>query len=279
MKRINLVLIRLSIFFLVLIFFNLITTASAFYPITWDDLMFQMEKRMSWRRAIMETVVQVFDPFAKNVDGELSNQPVELPARGFKQVIHWKDGEVLVVETLDEKGQLLHFYYEYNNDLLSISLNENRIFETEDILPRQLRFRSRYEEERSKALQEVGIVSKNIAYHIRDDNHVFLRIGELDSGNFALLNPKTYDLFSLHRRLWKEHVGWLDLQIIFKNYKTYRWQTYPEVIEYYLDKRLFKRVTVSKIRTLSRLPAKTLKERALNLRRTQIATLKNDYAL
>ena len=279
MKRINLVLIRLSIFFLVLIFFNLITTASAFYPITWDDLMFQMEKRMSWRRAIMETVVQVFDPFAKNVDGELSNQPVELPARGFKQVIHWKDGEVLVVETLDEKGQLLHFYYEYNNDLLSISLNENRIFETEDILPRQLRFRSRYEEERSKALQEVGIVSKNIAYHIRDDNHVFLRIGELGSGNFALLNPKTYDLFPLHRRLWQEDGGWLDLQIIFKNYKTYRWQTYPEVIEYYLDKRLFKRVTVSKIRTLSRLPAKTLKERALNLRRTQIATLKNDYAL
>ena len=76
MKGINLVLIRLFIFFLVLIFFNLITTASAFYPLTWDDLMFQMEKRMSWRRAIMKTVVQVFDPFAKNVDGELSNQPV-----------------------------------------------------------------------------------------------------------------------------------------------------------------------------------------------------------
>ena len=227
----------------------------------------------------METVVQVFDPFAKNTEGELTKQPVELSARGFKQVIYWKDGEVLVVETLDEQGQLLHYYYEYNNDLLSISLNENRIFETEDILPRQLRFRSRYEEERSKALQEVGIVSKNIAYHIREDNHVFLRIGELDSGNFALLNPKTYDLFSLHRRLWQEDGGWLDLQIIFKNYKTYRWQTYPEVIEYYLDKRLFKRVTASKIRTLSRLPVKTLKERALNLRRTQIATLKNDYTL
>ena len=94
-----------------------------------------------------------------------------------------------------------------------------------------------------------------------------------------MLNPKTYDLFSLHRRLWQEDGGWLNLQIIFKNYKTYRWQTYPEVTEYYLDKRLFKRVTVNKIRTLSRLPAKTLKERALNLRRTQIATLKIDYTL
>ena len=241
--------------------------------------MFQMEKRMSWRRARMETLVQVFDPFARNVEGKLSKQPVELPAKRFKQVIHWKDGEVLVVETLDEKGQLLHFYYEYNDDLLSISLHENRIFETEDILPRQLRFRSRYEKERSKALQEVGIVSKNIAYHIRDDNHVFLRIGELDSGNFALLNPKTYELFSLHRRLWKEDGGWLDLQIMFKSYKTYQWQTYPQVIEYYFDKRLFKRITVSKIRTLSRLPAKTLKERAMNLRHTQMATLNNDYAL
>ncbi|HIM44122.1 MAG TPA: hypothetical protein EYI92_02770, partial [Deltaproteobacteria bacterium] len=248
-------------------------------PLTWDDLMFQMEKRMSWKRAKMETVVQVFDPFAKNADGEFSKNPVELPARSFKQVIHWKDGEILIVETQDEQGQLLHFYYENKDELLSISLNDNRTLETEDILPHQLRFRSRYEDDRSRALEETGIIYKAIAYHISDDNHVFLRIGDFESGHFALLNPKTYDLISIHNRLWLEDENWLELKIVFKNYETYRWQTYAKVTEYFLDNRLFKRTTVSKIRTLSRLPIKELQEQAWKLRRLQTATLQNNYAL
>jgi len=145
---------------------------------------------MSWKRAKMETVVQVFDPFAKNADGEFSKNPVELPARSFKQVIHWKDGEILIVETQDEQGQLLHFYYENKDELLSISLNDNRTLETEDILPHHLRFRSRYEDDRSRALEETGIIYKAIAYHISDDNHVFLRIGDFESGQFEMINKK-----------------------------------------------------------------------------------------
>ena len=234
---------------------------------------------MSWKRAKMETVVQVFDPFAKNADGEFSKNPVELPARSFKQVIHWKDGQILIVETQDEQGQLLHFYYENKDELLSISLNDNRTLETEDILPHQLRFRSRYEDDRSRALEETGIIYKAIAYHISDDNHVFLRIGDFESGHFASLNPKTYDLISIHNRLWLEDENWLELKIVFKNYETYRWQTYAKVTEYFLDNRLFKRTTVSKIRTLSRLPIKELQEQAWKLRHLQTATLQNNYAL
>jgi len=279
MKRGYLILRRLSIILLLEILFNLSNSASAFYPISWDDLMFQMEKRMSWQAARMETVVQVFDPFIKNVDGEAPARPIELPARSFKQLIHWQDDKVLVVETQDEQGVLLHFYYENEADLLSLSLNDNRSFSTADILPRQLRFRSRYEEKRSRALQELGIVSKEVAYHIRDDNHVFLRIGNLESGHYALLNPKTYELSSLHNRIWQEDGSSLDLTIIFKKYETYRWQTYAKVTEYYLDKRIFKRMTVSKMRTLSRLPLKKLKKQAINLRRSNTATLQNDYAL
>jgi hypothetical protein len=279
MKRGYLILRRLSIILLLVILFNLSNSASAFYPISWDDLMFQMEKRMSWQAARMETVVQVFDPFIKNVDGEAPARPIELPARSFKQLIHWQDDKVLVVETQDEQGVLLHFYYENEADLLSLSLNDNRSFSTADILPRQLRFRSRYEEKRSRALQELGIISKEVAYHIRDDNHVFLRIGNMESGHYALLNPKTYELSSLHNKIWQEDGSSLDLTIIFKKYETYRWQTYAKVTEYYLDKRLFKRMTVSKIRTLSRLPLKKLKKQAFNLRRSNTATLQNDYAL
>ena len=273
------ILIRNSIILLLIIFFNFSSTTGAFYPMDWDDLMFQMEKGMSWQVARMETIVQVFDPFIKKADAEIPSRPIELPARSFKQLIHWQDGKVLVVETQDEKGGLLHFYYENEADLLSLSLNDNRNFLTADILPHQLRFRSRYEEKRSRALQELGIVSKEVAYHIRKDNHVFLRIGNLESGHYALLNPKTYELSSLHNKIWQEDGSSLDLTIIFTKYETYRWQTYAKVTEYYLDKRLFKRMTVSNIRTLSSLPLKKLKKQAFNLRRSNTATLQNDYAL
>ena len=101
----------------------------------------------------------------------------------------------------------------------------------------------------------------------------------MDSGHYALLNPKTYDLSAVYDRIWKSEGSWLDLKIIFNKYETYRWQTYPKVTEYYLDGHLFKRVSVSSVRTLSRLPINRLKEQAIKLRQKQIATLKYDYAL
>jgi len=279
MKRGYLFLTRIAIIIFAVSFLNPVLTAVAYYPLSWDDLMYQMESRMIWTRLKMETVVQVFDPFSKTEENEIQKHPVELPARGYKQMIHWKDGEVLVVETSSMNGQLLHFYFEYKENLLSVSLNDNRTFEAEDIMPMQLRFRSKFGEIRSKALREVGIVNKEVAYHVREDNHVFLRIGDLESGHYALLNPKTYDLSVVHNRIWKTDGSWLDLKIIFKKYETYRWQTYPKVTEYFLEDQLFKRVSVSSVRTISRLPIKRLKELATKLRHKQISTLKHDYAL
>ena len=270
---------RIAIIYFAVSFLIPVLKDVAYYPLSWDDLMYQMESRMSWKRLKMETVVQVFDPFSKTEENEIPEPPVEIPARGYKQMIHWKDGEVFVVETSSMNGQLLHFYYEYKENLLSVSLNDNRTFEAEDIMPIQLRFRSKFGEIRSKALQEVGIVNKEIEYHVREDNHVYLRIGDLGSGHYALLNPKSYDLSAVHNRIWKPDGSWLDLKIIFKNYEKYRWQTFPKVTEYFLEDQLFKRVAVSSVRTISRLPIKRLKELATKLRQRQIATLKNDYAL
>ena len=279
MKRRYLFHIRIVFIYFVVTILIPVLTAYAYYPLSWDDLMYQMESRMSWKRLKMETVVQVFDPFVGTEGKDIPEHPVEIPARGYKQMIHWKDGEVLVVETYNMNGQLLHLYYEYNKDLMSVSLNDNRTFETEDIMPIQLRFRSKFGEIRSKALQEFGIVNKDVAYHVREDNHVFLRIGDLESGHFVLLNPKTYDLSAIHDRIWKSDGTWINLKIIFKNYETYRWQTYPKVTEYFLDEQLFKRVSVSNVRTLTRLPIKRHKELATTLQQKQFATLKYDYAL
>ena len=112
MKRRYLFLIRIVVIFFAVSFLLPVLTAFAYYPLSWDDLMYQMESRMSWKRLKMETVVQVFDPFVGTEGKDIREHPVEIPARGYKQMIHWKDGEVLVVETYSMKGQLLHFYYE-----------------------------------------------------------------------------------------------------------------------------------------------------------------------
>jgi len=247
---------------------------------TWKDLMYQMKKRMSWHLAKIETNIKVFDSSVNDVDEKSGLFPIELPARGYNQVIYWKDGKILIIETKNRKNELLHFYYENNSDILSISLNDNRTFFTEEILPRHLRFKSRFEYDRSKALKEFGIISKKVSYHIQDDNEVFLRIGNLESGHYALINPKNYELYSLHSRIWSEGNTWLDLKIIFKNYEKYRWQLYPKITEYFLDNKLFKRVTITNIRTLSTLPLKKIKKQAMNIKRShQKTSLINDYAL
>ena len=227
----------------------------------------------------METTVEVFDPFTFNSPEESIKRPIEMPWRAFKQIIHWQDGDVLIIETQDEKDNLLHFYYENKTDLLSISLNENRRFLIADILPHQLRFKSRYEENRIRALKEFGIISRQVAYHVRADNHVFLRIGNLESGHYALINPKNYELTSLHNRIWLEDGSSIELKILFRKYVTYRWQEYAKVTEYYFDNKLFKRIKVSKIRTLSKLPIENFKKKVITLRKSNTANLKNDYSL
>jgi len=280
MKRgyLNLVRLYKLIFIINLLIFG--SKLFAFYPLTWKDLIYQMKNRMSWQVAKIETNIKVFDSSVNDVDEKSGLFPIELPARGYNQVIYWKDGKILIIETKNRKNELLHFYYENGSDLLSISLNDNRTFFTEEILPRHLRFKSRFEYDRSKALEEFGIISKKVSYHIQDDNEVFLRIGNLESGHYALINPKNYELYSLHSRIWSGKNNWLDLKIIFKNYEKYRWQLYPTITEYFLDKKLFKRVTVTKIRTLSTLPLKELKKQANDIKRShQKTSLINDYAL
>ena len=89
MKRGYLFLIRIAIIFFAVSFLTPVLIAFGYYPLSWDDLMYQMESRMSWKRLKMETFVQVFDPFIKTHLNEITKHPVEIPARGYKQIIHW----------------------------------------------------------------------------------------------------------------------------------------------------------------------------------------------
>ena len=82
MKRRYLFLTRIAIIYFTVSFLIRVVTVFAYYPLSWDDLMYQMESRMSWKRLKMETVVQVFDPYARTEGNGNPEHPVELPARG-----------------------------------------------------------------------------------------------------------------------------------------------------------------------------------------------------
>ena len=94
-----------------------------------------------------------------------------------------------------------------------------------------------------------------------------------------MINPKTYELESLHSRIWKNDNNNLELKIIFKNYETYRWQSFAKVTEYFIDNIIMKRMTVTKISTLSQLPIEKLEKQASNFRKLKRGSLERDYAL
>ena len=71
MKRRYLFLTRIVVIYFAVSFLIPVVTVFAYYPLSWDDLMYQMESRMSWKRLKMETVVQVFDPFAGNEENDI----------------------------------------------------------------------------------------------------------------------------------------------------------------------------------------------------------------
>ena len=67
MKRRYLFLTEIVIIYFVVSLFIPVLKAFAYYhPLSWDDLMYQMESRMSWKRLKMETIVQIFDDFFTN---------------------------------------------------------------------------------------------------------------------------------------------------------------------------------------------------------------------
>ena len=87
-------------------------TGSAFFPLNWSDLNFQMRYQAQWYRVRLENRIEIFDPFANKM-GEVGKKNLKfMPERDYVQIINWKGDQVLVIETRDDEGQLMHLYYE-----------------------------------------------------------------------------------------------------------------------------------------------------------------------
>ena len=80
---------RIAIIFFSVYFLFSVFTVVAYYPLRWDDLMYQMELRMSWKRLKMETVVQVFDPFA-----EIEEKGIEKVSKSYEAICNYIQSEM-----------------------------------------------------------------------------------------------------------------------------------------------------------------------------------------
>ena len=244
------------------------------YQLDWNDLWYYIEQNTRmWDRVIFTTTAQVFDPFVQS--DTLSPQPPALTELGYEQTIYWEEGMV-VVETRDHGGDLLHFYYDSNGAIVDVNVQSNRDFLKMDILPHYLRFVVKHAEAWQEALQEVYIEGSQISLYRDPDLNIHYRIGELQSNHFALVDKQRFFLKALHYPIQngeKEHL----IRIAFEKMTTYEKLEYPAQTDYFLDNRLFKRVLVQSFNRPEQLPWELLHLKARQMSETPFTTLEYDY--
>ena len=221
-------------------------------PLAWGDLQFQMNQRVKWRRIYLETEVQVFDPFQSVADAKGKLRPVERPARHYRQRIHWKADEVIIVESTGFQNRQRHIHIEYKDNYADTALHPG--FDWHETSPWYLRLLARNSHNREQTLREYGLSGFHVTLQLSANNHAFYRVGHPESGAYAFIQPITFRFHSLHREVQQPDGTVWRLEVRFSKFKTYRKQAYPQVTEYLLDGKLHKRVTVTKMEYLRRIP-------------------------
>ena len=183
MKILVLILIPLLVF--------LPKAGSAFFPLNWSDLNFQMRYQAQWYRVRLENRIEIFDPF-ENKMGEVGKKnPTLMSERDYVQIINWKRDQVLVIETRNDEGELMHLYYENRDQTIQKQIDPIRFFNLNEIMPHYLRFLTKKPEHREQALREFNIEDFLVSqtWH---KNQIYYRIGIQGSDHYALVDPKTF---------------------------------------------------------------------------------------
>jgi hypothetical protein len=221
-------------------------------PLAWEDLQFQMNQHVKWWRIYLETEVQVFDPLQTFTDAKGKFRPVERPARRYRQRIHWKADEAIIVESLGFQQRRLHVHLEYKDNYADTVLHPG--FDWHETSPWYLRLLGRNSQNREQTLWEYGLSGFDVTLQLTEDSHAFYRVGHPESGAYALIQPVNFQIHSLHREVQQPDGTVWQLEVRFSKFKIYRKQAYPQVTEYLLDGKLHKRVTVTKLEYLQRIP-------------------------
>lgn len=233
---------------------GLLVTASghaATSPLAWEDLQFQMNQHVNWWRIYLETEVQVFDPLQAVADAKGKLHPVERPDRRYRQRIHWKADEAIIVESLGFQKRL-HIHLEYKDNYADTALHPG--FDWHETSPWYLRLLGRDSQNREQTLREYGLSGFHVTLQLTEDSHALYRVGHPESGAYAFIQPITFRMHSLHREVQHPDGTVWQLEVRFSKFKTYQKQAYPQVTEYLFDGRLHKRVTVTKMEYLHRIP-------------------------
>lgn len=221
-------------------------------PLSWEDLQHQLNQHVKWWRIYMETEVQVFDPFQSVEDAKGKLLPVERPARSYRQRIHWKADEALIVESTGFQSRRVHVHLEYKDNYADTALQPG--FDWHEVAPWYLRLLGRNSENREQTLREYGLSGFHVTLQLAEGNHAFYRVGHPESGAHAFIRPVTFRFHALHREVQQPDGTVWRLEVRFSKFKTYRKQAFPQVTEYLLDGKLHKRVTVTKMEYLRRIP-------------------------
>ncbi len=235
-----------------------------------------LRKSQQWDQVFFTTTVQVYDPFALQKATSPDQEPDKVSALGYQQNIYWKINELLVVETFNDEGELLHFYYESNGDVVNVATQQERLFLKTDILFDYFRFIVSRKEDWEKALQEVHIDGKEISLHHNNDYNILYRVGDLQSDHFALIDKENFLLKALQYSLQSGENRHL-IRIVFQELIPDQKLEYPKQTDYFLDDRLFKRVIINSMQHPEKLPLDILRQKAVKWSQTHFASLQIDY--
>ena len=171
----------------------------------------------------------------------------------------------------------MHLYYENKDQNIDQQIDPIRFFNLKDVMPHFLRFLSKKSKTREKALREFNIEDFLVSqtWH---ENQIYYQIGIQGSDHYALIDPKTFLLRSLNSSIHQVNGRKWKVKVQFSQFKNFQRQKFPQITEYYLDGKLFKRVRMVKAKHLSRIPIMELREIALTRSASHLATWTIDYA-
>lgn len=222
----------------------------------------------------LTTEVTVYDPeasapFGEELEGKVI--PHQLPTASFTQDVLWIRDEFLGIETRTvsknkkRKGKVLHVYIEAGGVEFSQNLSEKRLFYEEDVLFHYSTFFTKHLSKIIKGLNSLGVGHSKISF-TQENERLLYQLGEKNSNVLVELN--NYRIPTIEREI---HLRgrYYPYRIQFGRWlKKSRRQRVPGLIQYFIDGRLIKTVTV-----------KSIALRGLSYRRKQIIKkYKKSYA-
>ena len=212
----------------------------------------------------VELTNRVYDPEAlASLESPLgsSNLASELPQRSFKQEVLFIRDEFIGIKALDLKGRLLHLSIEQNGGQQEKSLDPKRPFARQDldflgalaVTKNTAAFKSR--------LNRLGLAPTEVAIE-RQGERMLYRLGGLKEN--LLIDPMTYKIIAINRLVSIDGRDFiLSVHFIGQHPQS---KSLPRRIDYQINGRLFKSVTLGKFsnQNLTKVRSLWLKQLASN---------------